>query len=105
MPKFRFLNIVILLSLFLAACGAPAATDTPAEPVTTEPAEAPATESSATEAPAAEAPAADPFGKYEEAIKAYNSSLTETSDPAVGKLKKQVILLLKKQFKFLENNQ
>ena len=47
MPKFRLLNILILLSLFLAACGAPAGTAEPAqptEPVTTEPAEAPATE-------------------------------------------------------------
>jgi putative aldouronate transport system substrate-binding protein len=80
MPKFRLLNIIILLSLFLAACGAPAATDTPAEPVATEPAEAPATESSATEAPAAEAPAADPFGKYEEPITLTTVRSFETSE-------------------------
>src|SRR5688572_69976 len=68
MPKFRILNIIILLSLLLAGCGAPAATATSAEPVTTEPAEAPATSAPATGAPATEAPAADPFGKYEEPI-------------------------------------
>jgi putative aldouronate transport system substrate-binding protein len=64
MRKFRFLNIVILLGLFLAACG-PAATAEPAEPAATESAEAPATAVPATDAPA-EPP--DPYGKYEEPI-------------------------------------
>jgi len=66
MRKFRFWNIVILFSLFLAACG-PAATAAPTaapvEPVITEAPEVPATES-----PATEAAAPDPYGKYEEPV-------------------------------------
>ena len=80
MPKFRILNLVVLLSLFLAACGAPAATATSAEPANTEPTEAPATAPAATEAPATEAPAADPFGKYEEPIVLTTVRSFETSE-------------------------
>ncbi len=52
MRTFRFLNIVMLFSLLLAACGAPAATATPAKPAATEVA------TEASEAPSTAAPAA-----------------------------------------------
>jgi putative aldouronate transport system substrate-binding protein len=79
MPTFRFLNLLVLLSLILAACGAPAATSTPAEPAT-EPTEAPATEVPATESPATEAPAADPYGKYDEPVVLTTVRSFETSE-------------------------
>ena len=60
------LNLVLLLSMALTACGAPATTaPVPAEPAATE---AQAAEPEANVEPAAEVPAADPYGKYDEAI-------------------------------------
>src|SRR5688572_31970664 len=65
--KYRkFLGILFVLALTLAACApAPAATQPVTEPATEEPSlppptEAPATEAPATEAPATEAPAESP---------------------------------------------
>ena len=56
MKKFAWiLTLIVALSLVLSACGAPAATEAPAEAT-----EAPATESAATEA-ATEAAPAEPF--------------------------------------------
>jgi len=58
---YMLLSLVILASMMLTACGAPAATEAPAAPAATEAPAAPA----ATEAPAApaatEAPVAAPF--------------------------------------------
>ena len=56
---FRFLAVLMLLSLILTACGGGNATPTTQAPATEPPAtEAPATEAPATEAPATEPPAA-----------------------------------------------
>jgi spermidine/putrescine transport system substrate-binding protein len=56
---FRFLTMLVLLSLILTACGGGNATPTTQAPATEPPAtEAPATEALATEAPATEPPAA-----------------------------------------------
>ena len=61
------LNFVLLLSMALTACGAPATSaPAPAEPAAPE-AQAPA-ESEAPAEPAAEVPATDPYGKYADAI-------------------------------------
>src|SRR5512146_824775 len=76
MRTFRILNLVMLFSLLLAACGAPAATATPAGPAATEPAQAPA----ATAAPATEAPAPDPYGKYETPITLTSVRSFETNE-------------------------
>jgi spermidine/putrescine-binding protein len=56
---FRFLAVLMLLSLIMTACGGGNATPTKQAPATEPPAtEAPATEAAATEAPATEPPAA-----------------------------------------------
>src|SRR5512138_2903802 len=73
MRTFRFLNIVILLSLLLTACGAPAATATSAQPANTK---AP----DATAAPATQAPVPDPYGKYETPITLTSVRSFETNE-------------------------
>ncbi len=75
MRTFRLLNIVLLLSILLAACGAPAATAT--KPAATE---APATAALATAAPATEAVAPDPYGKYETPITLTSARSFETNE-------------------------
>src|SRR5512140_2073089 len=73
MRTFRLLNLVMLLSLLLAACGTPAATASSVKPA--------ATEAPATAAPAAtQAAAPDPYGKYETPITLTSVRSFETNE-------------------------
>jgi putative aldouronate transport system substrate-binding protein len=77
MRKFtNVLNLALLLTLILSACGAPAATQAPAEPVATEVVSSEATEVPATE----EVPAVDPYGTYETPIVLTSVRSFETSE-------------------------
>jgi putative aldouronate transport system substrate-binding protein len=74
MRTFRLLNIVILISLLLAACGQ-AVTNTPVVPAPTETSVAPATAVLATQVPPP-----DPYGKYATTVVMTSVRSFETSE-------------------------